>query len=103
MSKWIKKDDTVVVTCGNDRGKTGVVLARQLDRVIVKGVNIRQRHKKSRGGEGTSLKFERPIHISNVRLCDAEGKPVVLKARVVNGVKELYYMSGQTEVVHRKI
>jgi large subunit ribosomal protein L24 len=103
MSKWIKKDDTVVVTCGNGKGKIGVVLARQLDRVIVKGVNIRERHKKSKGGSQASLKFERPIHISNVRLCDAEGKPVTLKARVVEGVKELYYMSGQTEVVHRKV
>jgi large subunit ribosomal protein L24 len=105
MSKWIKKGDKVIVISGNDRGKVGEVIAREEDRVVVQGVNIRQKHVKPRtkDGEGRLEKFEMPIHISNVNICGEEGKPVKLKTRIVNGTKELYYKNGQTEVVHRQI
>ena len=46
MSKWIKKGDKVIITCGNDRGKTGEVIARGEDSVIVRDINIRQKHVK---------------------------------------------------------
>lgn len=105
MSKWIKKGDKVIIIAGNDKGKTGEVLVRGDDSVIVQGVNVRQKHVKPRdkNGEGRLEKREMPIHISNVNICSAEGKPVRLKVRIVNGTKELYYMNGQTEVVHRQI
>ena len=45
MSRWIKKGDKIVVIAGNDRGKTGEVVARQGQRVIVQGVNILQQAK----------------------------------------------------------
>lgn len=105
MSKWIKKGDKVIIIAGNDKGKTGEVIARGSDSVIVRGINIRQKHvkPKEKNGEGRLEKREMPVHISNVNICSAEGKPVSLKARIVNGTKELYYMNGQTEVVHRQI
>ena len=105
MSKWIKKGDKVIILCGNDRGKTGEVMARSGDSVVVRGINIRQKHvkPKDRSGEGRLEKKEMPVHISNVSICSAEGKPVSLKVRVVDGTKELYYKNGQTEVVHRQI
>ena len=46
MSKWIRKGDKVVVTSGNDKGKTGEVILRKEDRVVVQGVNIRKKHVK---------------------------------------------------------
>jgi len=105
MSKWIKKGDTVIVTSGNSKGKQGEVIARDIDRVLIRGVNVRQKHvrPKSRNEEGRLERKEMPVHISNVRLCDAQGKPVKLRVRMTEGTKELYYRSGEEEVVHRKL
>ena len=105
MSKWIKKGDKVIVVSGNYAGKTGEVLSRKEDRVFVQGVSIRKKHMKRRAqsGPGEIIEMETPIHISNVSICSSEGKPVRLRARVVNGIKELYYRDGHNEVVHRKV
>ncbi len=51
-----KKGDTVQVLSGNDKGKTGEVLEviPKLDKVVVKGINIRKKHvkaKKTRRGK----------------------------------------------------
>lgn len=105
MSKWIKKGDKVVVISGNDKGKIGEVLSRKEDRIIIQGVNIRKKHMKRRAqsGPGEIVELERPIHVSNVSLCNAEGKPIRLKAKIVDGLKQLYYKDGQSEVVYRKL
>ena len=44
----IKKGDTVFVNAGNDKGKTGKVLAvyPEKDRVIVEGINMVSKHTK---------------------------------------------------------
>jgi large subunit ribosomal protein L24 len=104
MSKWIKKGDKVIVTSGNYAGKVGEVLSRKEDRVVVQGVNIRKKHVKRRtdSGPGEIMESERPIHISNVSVCNAEGKPVRLKTKIVEGQKQIYYKDGQNDVVHRQ-
>ena len=81
MSKLnIKKDDTVYVLSGEDRGKTGRVLkvlpAKQ--RAIVEGVNIVTKATKpsAKHLQGGLVKMEAPIHISNLSLLDPKsGKP----------------------------
>lgn len=104
MSKWIKTGDKVIVISGNDKGKTGEVLARSKDSVVVRGVNVRKRHmRKTSQGAGQIITREFPVNISNVNICSAEGNPVRLRARIVEGAKELYYKDGSKEVVHRKI
>lgn len=105
MSKWIKKDDQIVVVAGNNKGMTGKVLRRQGDRVVVQGINIRKKHVKSRSRETSSriLELEMPIHISNVSLCDANSKPIKLKVRQTQGSKELIYLDGEKEVIHRQL
>ena len=105
MSKWIKKGDRVVVLAGNERGKTGEVAARQGQRVIVQGVNVRKKHMKRRAktGAGEIHEREMPIDISNVSLCDAEGKPIKPRVRTVGKKKELYYVQGDKEVVLRVV
>ena len=53
----IKKGDNVQVLSGNDKGKTGEVLEviPKLDKVVVKGINIRKKHVKARKqGEETN-------------------------------------------------
>jgi len=105
MSKWIKKGDKVVILAGNDRGKIGEVIARQEERILVSGVNIRKRHMKRRAkaGAGEIHEVERPIHVSKVSLCTAEGKPVKAKVRSAGRSKELYYLEGSKEVSLREV
>ena len=104
-SKWIKKGDKVIVVTGNDKGKIGEIISREKNRVLVRGVNIRKKHQKREGdkGPGTIVSREMSIHITNVSVCSAEGKPVRLKARNVDGQKEVYYKDGPHEITHRKI
>ena len=74
MSK-VRKGDRVLVIAGNDRGKTGEVLGRSEDRVLIQGVNIRKKHLKptQQTQGGRIVEMEVPIHVSNVALCDKEG------------------------------
>ena len=46
QNKRIKKGDKVVITAGNDRGETGIVLSRTEERAIVQGINVRKKHGK---------------------------------------------------------
>lgn len=106
MSSWLKKDDRVLVITGNDKGKTGLVLARGEDRVLVQGINIRKKHMKKRSENGRSeiASIETPIHISNVAPCTQEGKKIKLKSKVTeSGEKILYYVEDGKEVVYRTL
>ncbi len=76
----IKRDDTVMVISGKDKGKKGkVMVAMPADeKVIVQGANIATKHKKPRGqaDPGGIIKKEAPIHVSNVKLvCPKCGQP----------------------------
>lgn len=76
----VRKDDTVVITAGKDKGKKGKVrrvLPRE-DRVIVEGLNMVKRHSRTRGRarQAGIIELEAPVHISNVMLfCNKCGKP----------------------------
>ena len=75
MSKLhIKKDDTVIVLTGEDKGKTGKVRKVLVvkNRAIVEGVNIVSKSAKpsAKNPQGGIVKMEAPIHISNLSLID---------------------------------
>ena len=75
MSKLhIKKNDTVVVLAGEDKGKTGKVLKVLVEkqRAIVEGVNFVNKSTKpnAKNPQGGFEKVEAPIHISNLSLID---------------------------------
>ena len=84
----IKKGDTVQVLSGNDKGKTGEVLEiiPKLQKVIVKGVNVRKKHVKPRkqGEEGGIISVECSIHSSKVNVVC----PKCNKATRVGMIKE---------------
>ena len=68
----IRKDDTVEVIAGKDKGKRGSVVRviRDKDRVIVAGVNLvkkamKKRNQQDRGG---IAEIEAPLNISNVAI-----------------------------------
>ena len=68
----IKKNDTVIVLTGRDKGRSGKVI-RDLDDlgVLVEGVNLCKKHIKpnpQKKTEGGIVERESPIHISNIAL-----------------------------------
>jgi len=92
MALKIRRDDTVRIIAGKDRGKTGRVLrvdpAKQ--KVFVEGANIVKRHVKPRTLRDTQraqelggiVSSEGPIHISNVMLIDPEsGEPTRVQVK----------------------
>ena len=89
----VRKDDTVVVITGKDKGKKGKVLVAmpEAGRVVVEGVNIVSRHTKphGQGNQGGILKKEAPIDASNVMLyCNKCEKGVRVAVKVQeNGEK----------------
>lgn len=70
----IKKNDTVIVITGKDKGKTGMVKAvyPKDQKLIVVGINRVTRHTKPTQADpqGGRKQKESPIHISNVALVD---------------------------------
>lgn len=109
MSKWIRKGDRVKVIAGNNKGRSGEVLGRSEDSVLVQGVNIRKKHlKRTQESQGARIvEMEVPIHISNVALCDKEGN--ILKVKVEQGKKGreralVYKANGANETtVYRSV
>ena len=88
----IRRDDTVVVIAGKDKGKTGRVLRTEPGRrrVYVEGLNIHKRHTKPRSVKDTQkaqssgiIDQEGPIDVSNVMLLDpTDNKPTRVGVRV---------------------
>jgi large subunit ribosomal protein L24 len=69
----IRKNDTVLVITGKDRGKRGRVLKILPDRnrLVVEGVNMIKRHTKPNPGKnvkGGIVEREASLHASNVQL-----------------------------------
>ena len=85
----IKKNDTVVVISGKDRGKRGRVIEvlPKEARVRIEGVNKVKRHTKpnpQRNVKGGIVEREDPIHVSNVALIDPKSdKPTRVGAKVL--------------------
>ena len=91
----IRRDDSVVVIAGKDKGKTGRVLRTEPERrrVYVEGLNMVKRHQRPRsvkdaqkGEVGGIIEKEGPISVSNVMLLDPQdNKPTRVGVRVADG------------------
>jgi len=70
----VKKDDTVVVISGSEKGRRGKVLRvdREKQLVVVEGINVRKKtqRRSQEHPEGGILDLSCPIHISNVMAAD---------------------------------
>ena len=89
----IKKNDTVIVLSGKDKGVKGKVLVAMPaeNKVIVEGVNMATCHTKARrqGETGGIVKKETPIRTCKVALvCDKCGKGVRI-GHAMNGDKKV--------------
>ena len=100
----IRKDDTVVVVTGKDRGKRGKVRFAypEDERLLVEGVNFIKRHTRARGQvrQAGIIEREAPIHISNVRLlCSKCNHPTRIGFRFLEGGKKVRFCRSCGEVV----
>jgi large subunit ribosomal protein L24 len=90
-SMRIARDDTVIVTAGKDKGKSGRVIRTEPGRrrVYVEGLNMVKRHQRPRsvkeaqkGQTGGIIEKEGPIDVSNVMLLDpTDNKPTRVGVR----------------------
>ena len=89
----IKKNDTVIVLSGKDKGVTGKVLVAmpRENKLVVEGVNVATVHQKARkqGEESGIIRKETPIRADKVALyCSKCGK----------GVRIGWKVEGETKV-----
>ena len=76
----IRKNDTVLVIAGKDKGKKGKVRFAypKKERVLVEGINFIKKHSRARGQarQAGIIDLEAPIHVSNVMLfCEKCNQP----------------------------
>ncbi|MSQ32976.1 MAG: 50S ribosomal protein L24 [Dehalococcoidia bacterium] len=78
MALKIRKDDTVLVITGKDRGRSGKVLRTfpRDGKLLVQGVNLVKRHQRARPGVRQSgiVEKEAPLYVSKVMLL-VNGEP----------------------------
>ncbi len=88
----VKKNDTVIVLSGKDRGKKGKVLETmpKSGKVVVEGVNVATVHNKARkqGEESAIVRREIPMYACKVmRVCPKCGKPTRPAYKLADGKK----------------
>jgi large subunit ribosomal protein L24 len=100
----IRKNDTVLVIAGKDRGKKGKVrkaLPRK-DKVIVEGVNMIKRHSRAKGQarQAGIIELEAPLEISNVMLiCNKCNKPARVGFRFLSDGRKARVCRSCDEVI----
>ena len=102
----IKRNDTVEVIAGKDKGKRGRVLRVIADknRVLVEHVMIVKKHVKpnpQRNIKGGIAEQESPIHISNVMLVDGEGNKTRIGSRM-DGDKKVRFSKASGNAIAEK-
>lgn len=99
----LKKGDTVVVTSGRDKGKSGEIIEvlRSDNRVKVRGVNIVKRHQRpTQTHQGGIIEMEAPLHISNVALRDPKtGAPSRVGYKTLEDGRKVRFAKASGEVV----
>lgn len=104
MSKmFVKKGDSVVVIAGTQKGKKGTVLSVDVEkqRAIVDGVNLVSKHTKpnTENPKGGIVKKEASIHVSNIMVCDKDGKAGRIGRKKDEQGKSIRYSKKSGEVI----
>jgi large subunit ribosomal protein L24 len=100
----IRKNDTVTIIAGKDKGKSGKVrrVLPKENRVIVEGANMIKRHSRARRAarQAGIIELEAPIHASNVMLlCNKCGKPTRVGVRPLADNKKVRICRSCNEVI----
>ena len=89
----LKKDDTVKISAGKDKGRTGKIVKVDPvnERVIVQGANMVKKTMKKQNAQdkGGIMEVEAPIHVSNVALV-SKGSVSKVGYKMENGKKVRY-------------
>jgi large subunit ribosomal protein L24 len=100
----IRKGDTVVVTAGREKGRTGTVVAVQPDgRVLVENVNMVKKHQRpnpARGVQSAIVQKEAPLQASNVALLNpATRKADRIGVRTLKDGRKVRFFKSNGELV----
>ena len=100
----IKKDDTVMVIAGKEKGKTGKVLAviPKKNRAVVEKLNMIKRHMRpgAYSQQGGILEREGPLHISNLMLiCSKCTDPTRVGYKILENDRKVRYCKKCNEVI----
>ena len=100
----IKKNDTVIVISGKDKGKKGKVITAmpKEHKVIVSGVNLVKRHKKAdaMGNKAGVFTKNLPIDVSNVAILDPKTeKSTRIGFKIVEDGKKVRFSKKSGEVL----
>jgi large subunit ribosomal protein L24 len=103
----IKRNDTVEVIAGKDKGKRGKVIRviADRDRVLVERVMMIKKHLKpnpQRNIQGGIAEQESSIHVSNVMLVDGEGNKTRIGTRVEDGKKVRFSKASGNNIPEKK-
>jgi len=100
----IRKNDTVVVIAGKDRGGKGKVrrVIRKQKRVVIEGLNMIKRH--SRASRGTRqagiIELEGPMDVSNVQLfCEKCSSRTRIGFRFLDDGRKVRICSSCKEII----
>jgi len=100
----IRKNDTVVVIAGKDKGKKGKVRRAlpKKSRVLVEGLNMIKRHSRARRAarQAGIIELEAPIQVSNVMLlCNKCAKPTRVGFKILDDGKKVRICRSCQEVI----
>jgi large subunit ribosomal protein L24 len=99
----IKKDDSVIVTTGRDKGKVGKVLAIAADKVLVDGINIIKKHVKGNpnlGKESEIVAKEAYVDVSNIAILNPQtNKADKIGIKFLEDGKKVRYYKSTGEVI----
>ena len=102
MAAKIKKGDKVVVLAGKDKGKTGSVTQVFPDatRATVQGLNLVRRHTRQSASQDAGIYTkEASIHLSNLALTDAKGKPTRVGFKINDDGKKVRVAKTTGDVI----
>ncbi len=103
VMRKIKKNDTVIVIAGKDKGRTGSVTKIVGDRAFVDGINMVKKHQKPNpqaNVQGGIIEKEAPIQLSNVAILNPEtNKADRVGIRILNDGTKVRFYKSTNEVI----
>ena len=103
MGLGIKKNDTVILISGDEKGKTGRVLSLpSKDRILIERLNMMKRHMKpsKKYSQGGIIEKEAPVYLSKVMLvCPKCSKPTRIGNTMLENGKKIRSCKKCGEVV----
>ncbi len=82
MKTKLKKGQTVTLTVGADKGKSGEIIKLFPNTycALVKGINVKKKHQKpSKEQKGGIVNIEKPVHLSNLKVVEVKKDSKITK------------------------